>query len=88
MHKNGKSDKQQENFTPGQIIGTTLGSTAGGIISIILYVVGLVIAAMLSWRCNSRHGFGALSKLLFAFIAGLMSWSYLLAYAIYKWGTC
>lgn len=81
-------NKQENNKEHFGIVGATLGTTIGVIVGLILYVIGFFIAAILSWRCNAHNGFGFFSKLVFAFIVGLMSWSYLPPYAIYKWGTC
>ena len=55
---------------------------------LIVYALGMIPAGYLSWRCNTNHGFGAGSKLLFGFFAGLGSWNYLIAYLLYKSYTC
>lgn len=52
------------------------------------YLLGIAPAAILSWRCNSNHGFSAPVKVGSALVAGLMSYNYLIAYAVYKGGTC
>lgn len=53
-----------------------------------LYLACIAPAAYLSWRCNTNHGFGTPSKVIFSIIAGLTSFNYLIAYGVFKWGTC
>jgi hypothetical protein len=55
---------------------------------IIVWLVGGLYAFYLSWRCNSNHGFGAISKVFFGIFSFLGSWSYLLSYLFFKSWTC
>lgn len=69
-------------------IATGIGGGILGLISLLLYISGMGIAGYYSWTCNDAHGYGLISKLLFAIVASLGSWSYLIAYMLYKWGIC
>lgn len=55
---------------------------------LIAYVLFIPPAAILSWRCNSAHGFSLPVKIGSAIFAGASSYNYLLAYLFYKSGTC
>lgn len=56
--------------------------------AIACWLVGGIIAVYLSWSCNTHHGFGMGSKIVFAIFPFLSSWGYLLNYLFFKAGTC
>jgi hypothetical protein len=75
-------DNKREHFLLSQ---QNLLLSASGIV---IYLVGAIMAGWFSWTCNATHGFGIVAKILFSLLAALGSWGYLVAYSIYKWGTC
>ena len=56
--------------------------------SVIFYLIGSIIAAFLSYRCNYNHYFGKNSTLVYTAISAIFSWIYLIGYLIFKLGTC
>lgn len=55
---------------------------------IITYLLFMPYAAILSWRCNSAHGFPLPVKIVSSLFAGLFSYNYLISYFFYKSWTC
>ena len=82
-----KSDKEKKIKVVKEPFVATLAATFLTIAGIV-YIVGAILAGWYSWSCNANHGYDFLSKVIFATIAGSFSWSYMLAYLIYKSGTC
>ncbi|MHB1952663.1 MAG: hypothetical protein ACYCOU_02855 [Sulfobacillus sp.] len=63
------------------------GQTGGGAMNMIwgfVSLVALILAVLLSWRCNTVAGTGTLAKVLYAIVAGLFSYIYLIYYMIYR----
>ena len=58
------------------------------VLTLIVYFICGLFGAKLSWDCNTAHGYGGLAKALFATGALVTGPNYLIAYMIYKWGTC
>jgi len=54
----------------------------------IIYFVGFLLAAKLSWDCNTTYRSSQIAKIIYAFLCGLMNWAYVLTYFFYKRGMC
>lgn len=54
----------------------------------VIWLLGGFYGAYLSWSCNSNHGFGVVSKIVFSFFSMLGGWGYVLNYLFYKSYTC
>lgn len=58
---------------------------------ILSFVLGLVIgllAAYLSWQCNSKLSYNTFLKVIFSIFAYLFGFVYLVLYVIMRWDTC
>jgi hypothetical protein len=81
----------QNNDQPAQLTTPTKSSKAstGWLIGgLLFWLLGGMYGAYLSWSCNSNHGFGAFSRLIFSLFAMLGGWGYVLNYLIFKSYTC
>lgn len=76
MSQQQKQDEKQKGLGTGAMLG------------IATYLIGAGVAATLSWKCNTNHGYGTPAKILFGGFAGLGSWSYCMQYLFLKSGTC
>lgn len=57
--------------------------------TIIFYVIGMIIAAIMSWRCSGLQGRETNTRIWWAFVSSLMSWNYVIVrYWIMNWDTC
>lgn len=71
--------------TPQKTTAVSKGWLIGGIA---IWLLGGFYGAYLSWSCNSNHGFGGVSKVIFAFFSMLGGWGYVFNYLIFKSWTC
>ncbi len=56
---------------------------------LIVFLVGAVIAASMSWKCSTLWKRKQSTKIFWAFVAGLGNWGYVLInYWIMNWDTC
>ena len=53
------------------------------------WLVGCLLAFIMSWRCSSLTDRSLITKLWWAFVSGLCSWGYVFFnYFIMNWDTC
>lgn len=58
-------------------------------IVLIIWLIGAIIAFAMSWSCSSLTNRSLSTKLWWAFVSSLSSWSYVLFnYWIMNWDTC
>ena len=59
------------------------------LIYVVIYIIGMIIAAMMSWKCSGLQGRKINTRVWWAFVSSLMSWSYVInRYWIMNWDTC
>jgi hypothetical protein len=54
----------------------------------LLLIVPTMLAAYVSWKCNTVRNIGTVPKVIYAFFAGLFGTLYLIAYYFMVSGTC
>lgn len=56
---------------------------------LIVYFIGFLIAAIMSWRCSGLQGRAMSTRVTWSLISGLGSWYYVLYnYWVMNWDTC
>lgn len=83
--------KKYSTFTNTESNTPPPSTTSFNVANILGFILGVVIglcAAYLSWQCNTSLDYNVFLKVIFAILAYMFGFVYLILYLIMRWDTC
>lgn len=86
-----RTEKYANSPAPSSIVPTNTKFSIfslGGVVSFVVGIVIGVVAVYLSWTCNTALQYGTALKVIFAILAYLFGFLYIILYMIMRYDTC